>query len=62
MSKDNDFIQLIDQGGSPPKLIWVTCGNTSNAKMREILNKTFPEALKLLESGENIVEISDKTE
>lgn len=62
MSKDDDFIELIDQGGSPPKLIWVTCGNTSNAKMREILHKTFPEAMRLLESGENIVEISDKKE
>lgn len=60
MSKDDDFIQLIDQKGSPPKLIWITCGNTSNTKMREILSKTFPKAKKLLESGEDIVEISDK--
>ena len=36
MSKDDDFIQLIEQMGTPPKLIWVTCGNTSNARMREI--------------------------
>lgn len=60
MSKDDDFIQLIEQRGSPPKLIWITCGNTSNARMREILSTTFPKAKKLLESGENIVEISDK--
>lgn len=60
MSKDDDFIQLIEQKGTPPKLIWVTCGNTSNAKMREILSTTFLKAKELLESGENIVEISDK--
>lgn len=60
MSKDDDFIQLIDQGESPPKLIWITCGNTSNAKMRDILSKTLPETMRLLKSGENIVEISDK--
>jgi predicted nuclease of predicted toxin-antitoxin system len=39
MSKDDDFIRRIEQRGSPPKLIWITSGNTSNAKMREILSK-----------------------
>lgn len=38
MSKDDDFIQLIEQRGTPPKLIWITCGNTSNTRMREILS------------------------
>jgi|SRR5690625_1087494 len=60
MSKDDDFIQLIEKRGIPPKFIWVTCGNTSNARMREILSTTLPKAKKLLESGENVVEISDK--
>jgi predicted nuclease of predicted toxin-antitoxin system len=60
MSKDDDFIQLIEQRGTPPKLIWVTCGNTSNARMREILSTTLLKTKELLESGENIVEISDK--
>jgi predicted nuclease of predicted toxin-antitoxin system len=60
MSKDDDFIQLIEQRGTPPKLIWVTCGNTSNTRMREILSTTLIKAIELLQSGENIVEISDK--
>jgi predicted nuclease of predicted toxin-antitoxin system len=60
MSKDDDFIQLIEQRGIPPKFIWITCGNTSNTKMREILSTTLPKAKELLESGENIVEISVK--
>ncbi len=60
MSKDDDFIQLIEQRGAPPQLIWVTCGNTSNARMREILSTTLLKAKELLESGENVVEISDK--
>jgi predicted nuclease of predicted toxin-antitoxin system len=61
MSKDNDFISLIEEQGPPPKLIWITCGNTSNATMREILGHTLVKAKNLLEQGENIVEISDKT-
>lgn len=60
MSKDDDFIQLIEQKGTPPKLIWITCGNTSNARMREILSTTLLKAKELLESGESLVEISDK--
>ena len=60
MSKDDDFIQLIEQRGIPPKLIWITCGNTSNAFMRDILLKTLSRAADLLKSGENVVEISDK--
>ncbi|MGA7826376.1 MAG: DUF5615 family PIN-like protein [Geobacteraceae bacterium] len=60
MGKDNDFIKLIEQNGPPPKLIWITSGNTSNARMREILSQSLLKAKELLESGETVVEISDK--
>ncbi|MEI7707122.1 MAG: DUF5615 family PIN-like protein [Chlorobium sp.] len=60
MSKDSDFLKLIDQFGSPPYLIWVTCGNTSNQKMRAVLENSLEKALQLISSGEPIVEISDK--
>lgn len=33
MSKDRDFLKLIEQHGPPPQIIWITCGNTSNTKM-----------------------------
>ena|SRR5699024_5449887 len=60
MSKDHDFIKLIEQHGPPPQIIWITCGNTSNTRMRKILSETLPKARELLEGGEAIVEISDK--
>lgn len=59
MSKDDDFLNLIEQKGTPPKLIWGTCGNTSNIKMKAILLKALPKAKKLLEQGEFVVEISE---
>jgi predicted nuclease of predicted toxin-antitoxin system len=59
MSKDNDFTNLIERHGPPPQIIWVTCGNTSNAKMRQILSKTLPKAKELLDQEEAVVEISD---
>ena len=57
MTKDVDFIQLLERLGSPPKVIWITCGNTSNARMIELLGRTFAIAVGLLESGESLVEI-----
>ncbi|AOW99008.1 hypothetical protein BJP34_05715 [Moorena producens PAL-8-15-08-1] len=57
MTKDSDFVDLVDRLGSPPQIIWLTCGNTSNDRLREILTVTLPEALELLRSGETLVEI-----
>ena len=58
MTKDSDFVLLLDKLGPPPQVIWVTCGNTSNARLKEVLANTFPKALDLLSSGEKLVEIS----
>jgi predicted nuclease of predicted toxin-antitoxin system len=58
MTKDSDFVSLLDRFGSPPQVIWVTCGNTSNARLKEILSSTLPKALELLESSEDLVEIN----
>jgi Uncharacterized protein conserved in bacteria len=58
MTKDKDFLMLLDRLGPPPQIIWLTCGNTSNARLEQILSLTLSEALTLLESGERIVEIS----
>jgi predicted nuclease of predicted toxin-antitoxin system len=58
MTKDSDFADLVNRLGSPPQIIWLTCGNTSNARLREILSVTLLEALELLRSGEALVEIS----
>src|SRR5215213_4695821 len=58
MTKDSDFVLLLERFGPPPQVVWVTCGNTSNARLKEILTNTLPRALGLLNSGEKLVEIS----
>jgi predicted nuclease of predicted toxin-antitoxin system len=58
MTKDNDFVLLLDKLGAPPQVIWITCGNTSNARLKEILTSTLPKALELLKAGEKLVEIN----
>ncbi|MCC5631632.1 DUF5615 family PIN-like protein [Nostoc sphaeroides CHAB 2801] len=58
ITKDSDFVDLVVRLGSPPQIIWLTCGNTSNARLQEILSATLLEALELLRTGEVLVEIS----
>jgi predicted nuclease of predicted toxin-antitoxin system len=43
--------------GAPPSIIWLTCGNTSNAALRGILVNALPKAMTLLAQGEILVEI-----
>jgi predicted nuclease of predicted toxin-antitoxin system len=57
MTKDSDFVKLLEEFGPPPQVLWLTCGNTSNARLRQILSKALPQAIILLESGEPLVEI-----
>lgn len=58
MTKDSDFVLLLDKFGAPPQVIWITCGNTSNTRFQEILTTTLPKALELLQSGEELVEVN----
>jgi len=60
MSKDSDFLRLLDERGPPPQIIWVTCGNTSNQKMRDVLAKVLPQVVAALKDGERLVEIRDR--
>jgi predicted nuclease of predicted toxin-antitoxin system len=57
ITKDADFLRLLEQRGSPPKVIWLTCGNTSDAALQAILSRHLASALRLLEGGEDLVEI-----
>jgi predicted nuclease of predicted toxin-antitoxin system len=45
MTKDRDFVTLALRQPPPPHVIWITCGNTSNARMRLLLTKVLSGAL-----------------
>ena len=57
MTKDSDFVDLVDRLRAPPQIIWLTCGNTSNERLKKIRSSVLPTALELLRSGEPLVEI-----
>lgn len=58
VTKDSDFISLIERLGAPPQLIWLRCGNCSNSELERILSETLPTVLELLEKGEPVVEVT----
>ena len=47
MTKDSDFVALLEKEGPPPQILWITAGNTSNAHLRNLFNKTLNAALSL---------------
>lgn len=57
MTKDSDFVALVTRHGTPPQVIWLTCGNTSHERLKQILSATLPQAIDLLKAGEPLVEI-----
>lgn len=59
ITKDGDFLKLQEALGTPPQVIWVTCGNTSNARLKQILERTMAKAIELLTAGEALVEVSE---
>ena len=59
MTKDADFVQLLERFGPPPQLIWLTCGNTSNARLRELFLVAWPRIAELLRTGEPLIELSE---
>ena len=59
MTKDYDFVQLLERFGPPPQIVWLTCGNTSNVRLRELLQIAWPRVGELLRAGESLIEISE---
>lgn len=59
ISKDSDFVEMVLRLGTPPQLLWVTCGNVTNRRLQNLLTQVFPKAQQLLTAGEAVVELAD---
>jgi predicted nuclease of predicted toxin-antitoxin system len=57
LTKDKDFVDLVGRLGSPPAVIWLRCGNTSEARLKQILTDHLDVALEFIGSGDDLVEI-----
>lgn len=52
------FVILLEELGAAPAIVWLTCGNTSNAELKRRLTDAGRRTFELLEKGEPLVEIS----
>ena len=57
MTKDGDFVRLVEQRGPPAQVIWIASGNMPNARFKSLLLKTLQDAISLIAGGEAVVEI-----
>ena len=57
VTKDLDFVEMVERLGPPPQVLWLTCGNTSNRQLRRIFDRRFREVKEMFDSGESLVEV-----
>ncbi len=58
-TKDIDFINLQNEIGSPPKILFLNIGNISNKQLRQLIANNFAEVLRLFtQTNNSFVEIS----
>lgn len=60
VTKDVDFVLLLERRGPPPQVVWVTTGNVTNAALRTLIAAAWPPAVELLRAGEPLVELGDR--
>jgi predicted nuclease of predicted toxin-antitoxin system len=62
ITKDSDFVQIQERRGSPPQVVWITCGNRSNRFLKDLIVRSWPQVKDLLRTGEILIEINELRE
>jgi predicted nuclease of predicted toxin-antitoxin system len=57
VTKDSDFVHLLERSGPPPRVLWITLGNVRNAQLWQLLERHWERALAHFEAGEALVEL-----
>jgi predicted nuclease of predicted toxin-antitoxin system len=60
-TKDHDFLEMLRRRGPPPRILWLSAGNSSNEKVRALLTRSWPRVCVLFDSGEPLVELRDRS-
>jgi predicted nuclease of predicted toxin-antitoxin system len=58
ITKDEDFLRLLEQRHAPPQVVWITCGNVRNSELHRIVTAAWPDVTRHVYAGEPLVEIS----
>jgi predicted nuclease of predicted toxin-antitoxin system len=59
MTKDVDFVLILERLGPPPQIVWVTTGNLSNRALRALIAATWAKTSALLHAGARLVELGE---
>lgn len=57
ITKDVDFLLMMERQGSPPRVIWLRCGNTTNKALRELFTRHASELQSWFQGEEPLLEI-----
>lgn len=57
VSKDEDFADLSRRGILIVPLLWIRCGNVTNARLWQVLDPLLPTIMQAFASGDTIVEV-----
>ena len=60
VTKDVDFVGMLERRGPPPQVVWVTTGNVSNAALLTLVRAAWRRTAMLLRAGEPLVELGDR--
>ena len=60
ITKDVDFVSLLEKYGSPPQVIWLSIGNTSNIELKKVFKSVFQDVLTLIEEENSLIEIQKR--
>lgn len=59
VTKDRDYIGLIERLGPPPSVVLITSGNLSISELKALLSRGLPAALERIRAGHPLVELID---
>ena len=57
LTKDSDFVDLVNRTGPPPQIVYLRCGNCSNKALIALLDLTLKAGIDRIKDGDSIVEI-----
>lgn len=57
LTKDGDFVIMVERAGSPPHVLWLVTGNIALAPLKVVLQSELRRALKSIEGGAAVVRL-----
>jgi predicted nuclease of predicted toxin-antitoxin system len=57
ITKDEDFVGLVQRSPSGPTLVWIKLGNTRNRVLLAAVSRALPGVIEAIAAGERLIVI-----